>query len=209
MNFNLFLNMFSHFSDEDYTAGLVKMFLPIAIGIIVIIGGIFVAVKVLRNRDEKEENGEHNNNKDKVIDDMEISKYITEFNKTEFLDSMFQLFITAEECYSEFEFENLKQYVTDDVYEMYAKEMNSLKEKRQKHVLDDYAKRDIELIDFKLIDKVLYAEIKLVLSELDYYTTDGGDLVKGDKEHKVNHFYILSFKRVEDNKWILCKKENE
>ena len=191
--------------DTSFTDGLISFFLPIALFISAIILIIFGIIKFFNRKDDAEVKPEG----DKKLSELEILKYISDFSKNEFLEEVYNVYLDVQKAYCDFDYEKLKELLSDEAYVEIEKELKELEGRNHKRILSDFSKRSIELLDFMRKDNIIYSEIKLVVGHHDYIVDSNDNLISGNKENKVNNFYILTFERTSDNKWKLFKKENE
>ncbi len=118
------------------------------------------------------------------------------FNKDEFIKNTFEIYKNLQTSYMDFDYHTIKSLVSNEMYNMYIDELETLKIKNQKNIIDD-----IELIKGDLIDysKTLQSEIfKVELSVRCYdyvINTINNEVVKGNKDKKVELNFILTFER--------------
>lgn len=118
------------------------------------------------------------------------------FNKDEFIKNTFKIYKDLQTSYMNFDYHTLKSLVSNEMYNMYIDELETLKVNNQKNIIDD-----IELIKGDLIDysKALQSEIfKVGLSVRCYdyvINTINNEVVKGVKDKKVELNFILTFGR--------------
>ena len=116
----------------------------------------------------------------------------TEENK-KILEEGYQIFVDVQKAWMDFDYDKLRELVTDELYNTYYNQLQTLSIKGQKNVMHDF-----ELVRYDLVNKVNYTNSTTVIMELevkfyDYITDSKGKCIRGNKNTKVQMLYQLTF----------------
>lgn len=180
-------------SGGDYSGGA-----PSVVTIIVVIIIIVIIVKSNNNR-----NGSNGSSSSKTsnnitnykdIDTEKINSIDKDLNIEEFKNKAFNIYKDLQTAWMEFDTDTIRKLTTDEVYNMYSSQLETLKLKKQKNIM-----KDIELIDAKVIDirkenNIITVDVYLNVRCYDYVIKEATkEVVRGKDNAKLNIKYKLSF----------------
>ena len=70
-------------------------------------------------------------------------KTLPEFNKQEFLDKAYSIFIEVQNAWSNFDYETLRKYLSDELFNTYKSQLRVLNAKKQKNLMHNFVKYNI------------------------------------------------------------------
>lgn len=180
-------------SGGDYSGGA-----PSVVTIIIVIIIIVIIVKSNNNRNgsngSSSSNTSNNITNYKDIDTEKINSIDKDLNIEEFKNKAFNIYKDLQTAWMEFDTDTIRKLTTDEVYNMYSSQLETLKLKKQKNIM-----KDIELIDAKVIDirkenNIITVDVYLNVRCYDYVIKEATkEVVRGKDNAKLNIKYKLSF----------------
>lgn len=180
-------------SGGDYSGGA-----PSVVTIIIVIIIIVIIVKSNNNRNgsngSSSSNTSNNITNYKDIDAEKINSIDKDLNIEEFKNKAFNIYKDLQTAWMEFDTDTIRKLTTDEVYNMYSSQLETLKLKKQKNIM-----KDIELIDAKVIDirkenNIITVDVYLNVRCYDYVIKEATkEVVRGKDNTKLNIKYKLSF----------------
>lgn len=134
------------------------------------------------------------------IDIEKIHNIDKELNINEFKTKVFRTYKELQTAWMNFDTDTIRRLTTDEIYNMYSSQLETLKLKKQKNIM-----KDIELIDVKIIDiykekDVITIDAYLNVRCYDYVIKEAtGEVVRGRDNAKMNIKYKLSFVKSASN----------
>lgn len=178
---------------DDYSGGA-----PSVVTIIIVIIIIVIIVKSNNNRNgsngSSSSNTSNNITNYKDIDIEKINSIDKDLNIEEFKNKAFNIYKDLQTAWMEFDTDTIRKLTTDEVYNMYSSQLETLKLKKQKNIM-----KDIELIDAKVIDirkenNIITVDVYLNVRCYDYVIKEATkEVVRGKENAKLNIKYKLSF----------------
>ena len=132
-----------------------------------------------------------------VVSDKDLSKYVS--NKDEFLKDRFNDYVVVQEAWMNFDYKTLKDKLTNELYNQYEMQLETLKTKNEKNIMKDIKYTDSYVVKLTEENDVVSMSIILVVEQKDYIEKDG-KCVRGDSS-KINYMkyritYISNLKDV-------------
>ena len=143
----------------------------------------------------------------KEITNEEANSIISNFNIEEFKNKSYEIFIDIQKAWMYFEYDKLKELLTDELYNTYLMDLETLKIKNQKNIMSDFENISTKLIGIKKENNQYVATVLLNTKFYDYIEDNSGSIIRGNPRSKVNNIYILTFvKSVNEIKNNTCPK---
>ena len=145
-------------------------------------------------------NGSNNISNYKDIDSEKIKSIDKDLNVSEFKTKVFRTYKDIQTAWMNFDTDTIRKLTTDEIYNMYSSQLETLKLKKQRNIM-----KDIELIDVKIIDihkenDVITIDAYLNVKCYDYVIKDAtGEVTRGTDKSKMNIKYKLSFVKSASN----------
>lgn len=172
---------------------IIFMFFPI-----VIINAFFKSLKSTKKQIAKHINT-IDNSKYKELTQEQVSKIIPNLNVTEFNFKAYQAFYDVQMAWMNFEYDKLKELITDELYNSYVMQLELLKSKNHKNTMKQFELIESHIFELKEENGLYIAKVYLNVRFLDYIeNTNTGIIVRGSVNDKVYNTYILTF---------ICSKE--
>lgn len=174
----------SHYGgSSSYTSSDGIVMLPIIIFIV-----IAILISIRKNKTGSSFTLDHT----KEIDDEKVKEYIKDFDKTEFLRARFNDYKKVQEDWMKFNYDSLRENLTDELYNQYEMQLDTLKAKNQKNVMINITYRDSMITDVKEENGLITVTMELAVTQIDYIESKG-KAVRGNKSIPMNMHYELKF----------------
>jgi len=125
-----------------------------------------------------------------------IENYQIDFNRDKFIEFSFDVYIKFQNAWQNFDLEKVREYFTDETYNMYISKLETLKLTKKQNIVSDIQLRMGEVIDCQTTPKTITISVDLLLEEYNYIIkTKNGRVVKGSKNKKLVSQYRLDFEK--------------
>jgi tRNA(Ile2) C34 agmatinyltransferase TiaS len=106
----------------------------------------------------------------------------------------------------DFDYESLRKYTTDEIYNTYISQLTALKLKNQKNIMGDFEFIEAKIIDIRDENGILNVDIYLNVKDFDYVVDKYNDVIRGKSNQKLNIEYIITLvkKSGSENQTITC-----
>ncbi len=133
-----------------------------------------------------------------LADDIKAEKGISKRKQIsevdmELIGSGFQHYIAVQEALTNFDYDELKNLLTDSLYQSYKKKLDLLKLKNMKYIMNDFS-----LISYKILSKKndrnkVLLKLQLKMSFYNYVINAKNDIIGGTSDDKIEKEYVLTF----------------
>lgn len=144
----------------------------------------------------------------KFISQEEANKVIPNFDIEEFNFQAYKIFYDVQIAWMNFDYDKLKELLTDELYNTYLMDLEALKIKNQKNTMKNFKLIKTGLISLVEENNTYIAKV-LVNAEFYDYIEDmnTGKILRGTSDRKINNIYILTFvKSKEEKKIDICPR---
>lgn len=180
------------------TSGLIMiMIFIILLGIVIMIIPIFKRNKKIKD----------NQNENLGLNDTEIKKIDDTLNKGELIKDIFAIYKKAEVAKSKFDYETLKQLLTEILYKEEEQKLKLLKANKQKLVATNIKLQEIKLLSIKNIDEATFVEAYLYVSEYNYVIDSKKKVIRGTDEAEYQIEYKITLEKNIDKHFKITKLE--
>ena len=180
---------------SGYYSGDPDMFAVIMAVIIIII--IVYLISNKNNRNKPSSRGGSSNTKLNNYKDIDTSKILSidpTLNTNEFKNQAFTIYKDIQTSWMNFDTDTIRKLTTDEIYNMYSSQLETLKLKKQKNIMKDISFIDAKIIDIKKDNDIITANVYLRVKCYDYVIKEAtNEVVRGNSNQKVVIDYILSF----------------
>ncbi len=177
-------------SSSSYSS-LSGSLITFVIVVAVIIYVIYTTSKGAKNPTRLDES--YNDNINSRLSEEEIKKTLSEFNKEEFLNYAYELFINVQNAWMNFDYDNLRKYLSDELFNTYKSQLRVLNAKKQKNIMSDFVKYDIDTTKISNVDNKVTLTVELIVAFYDYVVDANDNVVRGNRSRKLTNHYELTF----------------
>ncbi len=134
------------------------------------------------------------------ISEDEIKKLLPNETLGSLKHMAFENFVAIQNAWMEFDYDKLRELCTDELYNTYTSQLDTLKIKNGKNVMSDFDQEEIKIIGIKKQDKLVTVEVYLRITFYDYVINQKSkEVIRGTKDHKLTNNYEMQFVRKQDN----------
>jgi len=135
----------------------------------------------------------------KPIEEEAANKIISNFNIDEFNLKAYQIFYDVQVAWMDFDYDRLKELLTDELYNNYVMQLDALKIKNHKNTMKEFELIETCLSSLKEENDKYIAEVYLNVKFYDYVeNVKTGMILRGTLNRKLNNIYKLTFIRTKD-----------
>lgn len=125
----------------------------------------------------------------------EILKYDSEFTESKFKTYVDNVFIQLHMAVVTKELENIKHFVSDEVYNKYQKVVDDLTKKHLIQMYDEINVAQTDILNYQVTNQEMIIEVNLISRYLDYLMDEEGNYVSGDTDVRSQKNNSLIFKK--------------
>lgn len=131
------------------------------------------------------------------------NKIITDFDIKEFNFEAYKIFYDVQIGWMEFDYDKLKELLTDELYNTYYMDLEVLKSKNQKNIMKDFELVETKLIGLKEENGKYIAKVMLEVKFIDYIEdSNTHKVLRGSSGRKLYNTYILTFESTKEEKTV-------
>ena len=189
-------------SDEEF---IIVMCIMIPVIIILIIA-IYKQRKamVINNNSRLFDGNNTNNTSYQNISDNDYNNYFT-ISKEELKNKINKHFIDVQESWMNFNYDDLRKLCTDELYNQYKTQLETLKLKNEQNIMNDFNVKEVSIYDIKKVNNIIEISVYLDIKFRDYViNTINNKVVRGNKKIYFNNSYELTFVMSNNNKITNC-----
>lgn len=123
----------------------------------------------------------------------EILKYDPEFTESKFKTYADNVFIQLHLALVTKELEDIKHFVSDEVYNIYTQKLNELNSKHLIQMYDEINVAQTDILEYKVTTTDMIIKVCIVSRYLDYIMDKNGNYVSGDKNVRSERANYLTF----------------
>ena len=135
----------------------------------------------------------------KSMEQEDVNKVIPNFDIAEFNFKAYQIFYDVQMAWMDFDYDKLKELLTDELYNNYVMQLDTLKLKNHKNTMKGFELIETCLNNLKEENDKYIAEVYLNVKFYDYVENiKSGMILRGTPNRKLNNIYRLTFIRTKD-----------
>lgn len=123
----------------------------------------------------------------------EILKYDKDFSESKFITYVNNVFIQIYTALMTKEIENIKHFVTDDVYEQLKQKVDILNQKGLIQMYDELNVAKTDILHYQIEDHQMIIQVMILSRYLDYFVDLDGNYVSGNRDSRVSRNNYLTF----------------
>ena len=133
-------------------------------------------------------------NKKKAITAEEFAKYIKDETMEEFILKRFQDYLAVQYAWMEFKYDMLSNKTTNELYNQYQMQLETLKVKGQKNVMKDFLYVDGMITDISKVNNQTVVTVEIITRFYDYIINENSKvIIRGTDSKKISMHYRLVF----------------
>ncbi len=109
-------------------------------------------------------------------------------------EDAFACFVNIQEAWMNFDYDALREYCTDELYNTYVSQLETLKLKNGQNIMSDYQNLDMKITNItsenNVVSLIVYAEIRFHDYVINMKTNE---VIRGTKERLMTNHYLMTF----------------
>ena len=124
----------------------------------------------------------------------DLQKYLPGKTLEQVKKDVFARFVNIQEAWMNFDYDALREYCTDELYNTYVSQLETLKLKNGQNIMSDYQNLDMKITNItsenNVVSLTVYAEIRFH----DYViNTKTNEVTRGSKDRLMTNHYLMTF----------------
>ena len=140
------------------------------------------------------------------VSDEELAKY--NLNRGDLLQKSFEIYRNVQVAWMNFDYDTLRKYLSDELFNSYKMQLNALKLKKQKNVMEDFLNRQMVITGISENDGLITLNVELVVAQRDYVVDENNNVVKGIRTRQMLVHYELTFTMTKEQNSGKCPNCN-
>ena len=123
----------------------------------------------------------------------EVKKYIPNFDYNKFVTDRFNDYVTIQNAWMNFDYNTLRNKLTDELYNQYIMQLDTMKIKGEKNIMENFKHISTSIIDVKEENGNIEITTQMIASFNDYIVNSNGTVVRGNRTRTLTVCYELKF----------------
>ena len=141
------------------------------------------------------------------FNEKEILKVDKTFNKIEFQSKVFNIYQIIQTAWMNFDYNTIRKYTTDEIYNMYKSLGQNLQKKKRKNITKDFTLKYFNISSMEIKKDIISLTVFVKIEEFNYIINHKEKVVSGNKRKKVLRNLRMTFiktKNQNNNKCPNC-----
>lgn len=157
---------------------------------------IIFSITNKNNRNKPNSGGRSVSSKSNNYQDVSPSKIVEvdeEINIADLKSKTFTIYRDIQTAWMNFDTDTIRKLTTDEIYNMYSSQLETLKLKGQKNIMKDITLEEAKIIDIKKVNNIITVSVYLRVKCYDYVIKEAtGETVRGKDKQKIIIEYVIS-----------------
>ena len=140
------------------------------------------------------------------VSDEVLAKY--GLNRGEVLQKTFDIYRNVQIAWMNFDYDSLRKYLSDELFNTYKMQLNALSLKKQKNIMEDFLNRQMVITEVSENDGLITLTVELVVAQRDYVVDQNNNIVRGTKARQMLVHYELTFTMTKETNSGKCPNCN-
>lgn len=124
----------------------------------------------------------------------DLQKYLSGKTLEQVKKDIFERFVNIQEAWMNFDYDTLREYCTDELYNTYVSQLETLKLKNGQNIMSDYQNLEMKITDITSENNVISLTVYAKISFYDYViNTKTNEVTRGSKERLMTNHYLMTF----------------
>ena len=173
---------------------------------VLIVIGVVVFVCVITSK--KQQAGGRISGSIRPYDINKIKQVLPDFDSSAFRMQVFSMYKKIEIAWMNFDYENLRKYTTDELYNQNHSQLIALQVKKQKNIMKDFELKSFEIVGMERIENTIALKVRMTVECFDYVVDKENKVVRGTDKQKMVYDYEMTFVKGMDTKVNKCPNCN-
>ena len=133
------------------------------------------------------------------MDEEKLKSIVPDMSIGDLKNMVYHNFVDVQNAWMEFDYDKLRELCTDELFNTYKSQLETLKLKKGKNIMTAFELVDIKITDAKVENDNIILTTYMCINFYDYViNTDTKQIIRGSKEQMVHNNYIMTFVRTSD-----------
>lgn len=126
------------------------------------------------------------------------------FDRLKFIEDAYDNFVTIQESWMNFDYDNIEKLVTNELYNSYITQLKTLKIKNQKNIMSNFELVSNRIVYFDESEREYTIKTEMQVKFYDYIVDKDNNIIRGNDDRRVIMTYELTYVKSKDNKENIC-----
>lgn len=183
--------------DYDYGYSSSSDFdIPDVIVIIGVIVMIILMIIISKNKPKTKviiTNNNYNYSYTDISED-DLKKFLPSLSIKELKDITYKIFLDVQDAWMNFDYDKIRNLCTDELYNAYKTQLQTLKLKNGKNIMSDFSLKDIKITEISDTNGIIKVEVYMDIEMSDYViNTKTNEVTRGSKDVTMKNHYLMTF----------------
>ena len=174
------------------------LFLPLGVTLII------VALAIISSRKQGGSMPTTNLYNVPPYDPVKLKEILPDFGADKFKQESYEIYKKIQIAWMNFDYDNMRKCVTDEMFNMYKSQLTTLKVKKQTNVMKDFNLLGFNIVGMETKDNIISLTVIMQVECFDYITNKDGKVVRGTDKRKVIYNYAMTFNKGISNRPNKC-----
>ena len=124
----------------------------------------------------------------------DLQKYLPDKTLEQVKKDVFARFVNIQDAWMNFDYDALREYCTDELYNTYVSQLETLKLKNGQNIMSDYQNLDMKITDITSENNVISLTVYAKIRFYDYViNTKNNKVIRGSKDRLITNNYLMTF----------------
>ena len=128
-----------------------------------------------------------------ALTEEEIHNLDSSLDIEEFKKKVYESFVNLQVAWMNFDYDKIRNLVTDELFNTYSMQLNTLSTKGQKNIMQDFVFNNFAINKIEVQNNIQSIEVLLSVSFKDYIVNNNGLIVRGNSDKVYNMVYSLTY----------------
>ncbi len=139
------------------------------------------------------------------VSEEEFKKYFPMETMESLKEQLFQKFVAIQDAWMNFEYDKLRELCTDELYNSYKTQLETLALKNGQNIMSDYVLKKSVICKIEKEGSLVSVQVYMLVSFYDYVIdTKTKKVTRGTKDSKITNHYVMTFVRSDEKKEVKC-----
>ena len=131
----------------------------------------------------------------KPYDINKLKEILPNFTEEEFKQEAYDIYQKVQIAWMNFDYDNMRKSVTDEMYNMYKSQLTTLSVKKQTNIMKDFNLLGFNIRGMEIKDNIISLTVIMQVECYDYIVDKNNKVVRGTDKRKVIYNYAMTFNK--------------
>ena len=168
---------------------------PIVVFVPLTVMLILVAIAIINSKKQGNTMPRTFLNNLKPYDINKLKEILPNFTEEEFKQEAYDIYQKVQIAWMNFDYDNMRKSVTDEMYNMYKSQLTTLSVKKQTNIMKDFNLLGFNIRGMEIKDNIVSLTVIMQVECYDYIVDKNNKVVRGTDKRKVIYNYAMTFNK--------------